>query len=354
MKLTRFRAILSARNREFVRDRSALSWNFLFPVLIVIGFAFAFSGESINLYKVGIIGGISSDTGGDIKKALTKEHPFFQTKHITFIPLNNLEAAIIKIEKHQLDMLFDIKSRHYWLNRESPSGYILERVLFGTANNGPDHEMSLSLPFTKQEVSGKQIRYIDWLVPGILAMNIMFSALFGVGYVIVRYRKNGVLKRLKATPLSAFEFLSAQVVSRLWLVMLITVAVYIGTDLVLNLPMYGSYFNLLLVFMMGSISMISIGMLIAARTTSEEFAGGILNLISWPMMFLSGVWFSLEGIHPLLQQLALVFPLTHLINAARAIMLDGAGLLDIAPQLLTLGLMSTVLLVIGAISFRWE
>ena len=346
MKLTRFRAILSARNREFVRDRSALAWNLLFPVLLVIGFAFAFSDESINLYKVGVI--------GDLNDGLTEKHPFFQTKHITFIPLNDQASAIVKIEKHQLDMLFNVKSGQYWLNKESPSGYILERVLLGTINTMPDGETITNIKFIKQEVTGKEIRYIDWLVPGILAMNIMFSALFGVGYVIVRYRKNGVLKRLKATPLSAFEFLCAQVVSRLWLVMLITIVVYIGTDLVLDLPMYGSYLSLCLVFMMGSISMISIGMLIAARTTSEEFAGGILNLISWPMMFLSGVWFSLEGIHPILQKLALVFPLTHLINAARAIMLDGASLMDITPQLLTLGLISIVLLTIGAISFRWE
>ncbi|MEJ2179986.1 MAG: ABC transporter permease, partial [Gammaproteobacteria bacterium] len=91
-----------------------------------------------------------------------------------------------------------------------------------------------------------------------------------------------------------------------------------------------------------------------ARTASEEFAGGVLNLISWPMMFLSGVWFSLEGIHPLLQKVALIFPLTHLINGARAIMLDGAGFVEIAPYLLTLIIMSAILLTIGAITFRWE
>ena len=136
--------------------------------------------------------------------------------------------------------------------------------------------------------------------------------------------------------------------------MFITVIVYIGTYLLLDIPMYGSYLNLLLIFILGSISMISIGLLVAARTASEEFAGGVLNLISWPMMFLSGVWFSLEGIHPLLQKVALLFPLTHLINGARAIMLDGAGFVDIAPYLLTLIIMSAILLTIGAITFRWE
>jgi ABC-type multidrug transport system permease subunit len=355
MNAKRFFAVLKARNYEFVRDKSALGWNFLFPILIVAGFAFAFSDKSIDVYKVGIY--------GELNESADSYHPFFDSQYIKFVSVTDLEKSIVKVEKHQLDMLFDLKEQRYWINNQSPSGYILEKVLFGSdiksgseIKNGLDesNNSQTSIPFKKNQVSGEEIRYIDWLLPGVLAMNIMFSALFGVGYVIVRYRKNGVLKRLKATPLSAAEFLCAQVVSRLWLVMLITVIVYIGTYLLLDIPMYGSYLNLLLIFILGSISMISIGLLIAARTASEEFAGGVLNLISWPMMFLSGVWFSLEGIHPLLQKAALLFPLTHLINGARAIMLDGASFVEITPYLATLAIMSAILLTIGAITFRWE
>ena len=349
MNTRRFFAVLKARNFEFVRDKSALGWNFLFPILIVAGFAFAFSDKSIDVYKVGIY--------GELHQTTESVHPFFESQHIKFVSVNNLEKSIIKVEKHQLDMLFDLEQQRYWINNQSPSGYILEKVLFGSEKeNSPEDKPQHSdfISFQKTQVSGEEIRYIDWLLPGVLAMNIMFSALFGVGYVIVRYRKNGVLKRLKATPLTAAEFLCAQVVSRLWLVMLITVIVYIGTYLLLDIPMYGSYFSLLVIFILGSISMISIGLLIAARTASEEFAGGVLNLISWPMMFLSGVWFSLEGIHPLLQKAALIFPLTHLINGARAVMLDGASFMEITPYLITLTIMSAVLLTIGAITFRWE
>ena len=349
MNLRRFNAVLKARNHEFIRDKSALGWNFLFPILIVVGFAFAFSDKSIDVYKIGVYGSSASDN--------TKLHPFFNTQHIKFVTTNNLEAAILKVEKHKLDMLFDIERGHYWINNQSPSGYFLEKLLIAsqsTTDPTKPNDDSLLVTFNKKQVSGVEIRYVDWLLPGVLAMNIMFSALFGVGYVIVRYRKNGVLKRLKATPLTASEFLCAQVISRLWLVMLITIIVYLGSYFLLNIPMYGSYLNLLLIFVLGSISMISIGLLIAARTASEELAGGILNLLSWPMMFLSGVWFSLEGIHPLLQKAALIFPLTHLINGARAIMLDGASFLDIMPYLVTLTIMSAVLLIIGALTFRWE
>jgi ABC-type multidrug transport system permease subunit len=203
-------------------------------------------------------------------------------------------------------------------------------------------------------VSGAEIRYVDWVIPGVMGMNMMFSALYGVGYVIVRYRKNGVLKRLKATPLSAFEFLGAQVVSRLWLIVVIAIMVYLSTDLIIDFRMYGSYLNLLLVLILGATAMISLGLVVAARISNEELANGLLNLISWPMLFLSGVWFSLEGLHPYIQKLALILPLTHVTEAARAVMIDGAGLSAISGHLAVLVVMTALFLAIGAYAFRWE
>jgi len=334
IKTARFLAVFTTRNKEFWRDRSALAWNILFPVLVVLGFGFAFSGDRPNLYKVAVI-----EQGG-AAPALEFEN----TEYIRFLPVSDVQAAVTKVDRHQLDMLLDPAAQRYWINDTSPSGYILERVLHATG--GAD--------YTRETVSGREIRYIDWLIPGVLSMNMMFSALFGVGFVIVRYRKNGVLKRLKATPLTAFEFLSAQVMSRLWLILFTTTAVFIGSDLIIGFSMFGSYLDLFLVFTLGSICMISLSLLIAARVSSEELAGGLLNLISWPMMFLSGVWFSLEGLHPWVQKLAQVFPLTHLINASRAIMIDGAGLMDVASDIVVLVLMTLVLLAIGAWSFRWQ
>ncbi len=333
MSYRRFLAVLSARNKEFWRDRSALAWNVLFPVMIVAGFAFAFSGGSPDLYKVGVVEGVGTPA----------RLAFLDTRYIQFIPVQDLSAAITKVERHQLDMLLEPTAQRYWINDSSPAGYLMERLLLGEA-----------AAFEKQAVSGEEIRYVDWLISGVLAMNLMFSALFGVGFVTVRYRKNGVLKRLKATPLTALEFLAAQVVSRLWLLMAITVLVFVGTDLFIDFRMYGSYLDLVVVFLLGAICLVSLALLVAARIASEEVAGGLVNIISWPMMFLSGVWFSLEGLHPWLQQLAQLLPLTHVIDAARAIMIDGAGLLDVWVHLVVLVVMSGLFLLAGAYSFRWE
>lgn len=332
MNLRRIHAVFIARNREFLRDRSALTWNIVFPVMLVAAFAFAFAGGKADLFKVGLYR--TTDVPLD----------FLQTDYLDFIPVSDRAAAVVKVDRHQFDMLIDTDNRQYWINSSSPKGYILERVL--RASGGGD--------FVRETVNGPNIRYVDWVLPGVLAMNMMFSCLFGVGYVIVRYRKNGVLKRLRATPLTSLEFLVAQVVSRLWLILAVSMLIYVGMDLFINFTMHGSYWLLFGVFVLGATSLISLGLAIAARTASDELAGGLLNLLSWPMMMLSGVWFSLEGVHPWLQKLALIFPLTHLVTAARAIMIDGAGLADIAGHVGMLVLLTLLFLTLGATLFRWE
>jgi ABC-type multidrug transport system permease subunit len=206
----------------------------------------------------------------------------------------------------------------------------------------------------RQPVTGDAVRYVDWLFPGILGMNMMFSCLFGVGYVVLRYRKSGFLKRLNATPLSAFEFLTAQVLSRLALTMLVTFILYVGVASIMHFHSAGSIGLLLVIGVLGALSLIALGLTIASRFSSEELVGGLLNLLTWPMMLLSGIWFSLEGSPQWVQAIAKVFPLTHVLDAARAVMLDGAGLAQIAPHLAYLAGTALVFLAFGAWSFRWR
>ena len=185
-------------------------------------------------------------------------------------------------------------------------------------------------------------------------MNMMFSCLFGVGYVVLRYRKSGFLKRLHATPLTAFEFLSAQVLSRLSLIVFVTVVLYVGIGAIIHFHSAGSIALLLLLAVIGSLSMIALGLTIAARFASEELVGGLLNLLTWPLKFLSGVWFSIEGSPRWVQRLADLLPLTQVIEAARAVALDGAGIGRIAPHLIYLAVTTLVFLAFGAWSFKWR
>jgi ABC-type multidrug transport system permease subunit len=337
--LRRIYAIFRGRNREFLRDRSSLAWNLLLPVALVFGLSFAFDGQR-DEYTVGVL-----QAGPEID---TMAHPFLETKYVRFVPYEDMDVALRKVERHQLDLLIDLgPPTRYWINPTAPKGYFVEFALLqaaAPANN----------TVVKQQIEGDPVRYADWILPGILGMNMMFSCLFGVGYVVVRYRKNGFLKRLRATPLTSLEFITAQVASRMVLIMLITSFVYTGTHLLLDTRMEGSYFTLFLVGLVGAISMISLGLVVSARVTSEELAGGLLNLINWPMMLLSGVWFSLEGTGETVQRIAQIFPLTHVLDSARAVMLDGATLTEVAPSLAALTILSAVFLAIGSAIFRWE
>ena len=336
--MSRIYAIFVARNVEFFRDRAALSWSIIMPVLIIIGFAFAFSNESPEKFKVGL---------KDSQQLQSDQFSFLGTKYIQFISVNSIAESMPKVERHQLDMLLDADNAQYWINQTSPNGYLVERLLLASSAESGNL-------FTKNLVSGDEIRYIDWVIPGVLGMNIMFGALFGIGFVIVRYRKNGVLKRLRATPVSALEFLIAQIMSRLWLMLLVNGLIFIALDWIIDFRMFGSYFDLLVVFALGSLSLICLGLIVAARVSSEEVANGLLNLFSMPMMFLSGVWFSLEGAHPIMLKIAYILPLTHVTTAARAIMIDGAGLGQVSEQLIYLSLFSLLTLLIGSRVFRWE
>jgi len=327
-----FLAVFSARNREFIRDRSSWVWNLIFPVMLIGGLAVMFGNDDRAEYKIGVF---PSTLSAD---------PFFDLRHVQFVEVASVDAAVVSVERHQLDLLLDTKTNRYWVNTTSASGYFAEKVLLA----GSTHT------YQRQPVSGREVRYVDWVVPGVLGLNMMFTCLFGVGYVIVRYRKSGVLKRLKATPLAALEFLTAQVCSRLWLVMAVTLTVFFGTHLLLDFTMHGSYLTLIVVLLVGAFCLINLGLLVAARTASEELAGGLLNLCTWPMMMMSGVWFSLEGAHPAVQALSHLLPLTHLVDAARRIMIDGATLFDVAGNLAYLVIFALGCVLLGAKLFRWE
>jgi ABC-2 type transport system permease protein len=336
MNLRRMLAMLNARSLEFVRDVSALGWNLLLPVFMVAGMGFIFSGPGRPMFTVGIVGGAPLEA---------RTHPFLGLEQIRFYREPGTAVAVPKVERHRIDMLLDLSQQpaRYWINTESTKGRLLEKLLRA---EDPGAQAQI--------VSGAQIRYVDWLAPGILGMNMMFSCLFGVGYVIVRYRKSGYLKRLNATPLRAIEFILAQLLSRLGLILLITVAVFAGCNLFLHFRMEGSYFDLFLVTVLGAISMIAMGLIVSARFTSEELAGGLLNMLSWPMMVVSGVFFSIEGAPEAVQWLARLFPLTHLLDAARAIMLDGAQLSDLKTPILVLAGMTVAFLALGSALFRWR
>jgi len=349
MRFKRMWAMFRARNREFFRDREAFGWNFLFPFLIIIGFSLVFKGDYKDQFKVGVFPVPLGMEAGKIADNLPASFSGFEA--VTLVGFEDGDQGLEKLKHHKIDLLVEAGTDpiRYWVSDASPSGAIVERLLKQAAapDDGTQH-------LEKKDIQGVPIRYIDWLFPGVLGMNMMFSALYGVGWVVVRYRKNGVLKRLKATPVTALEYLSAQMLSRIFVLMFTLVIVWVGCDLVLDFTVYGSLIDMFAIFLLGSACMTALGLIIASRGTSEEFANGILNFICWPMMFLSEVWFSIEGAPHWLKAAAKIFPLTHLLTAARKIMNEGAGLAAVLPEITILSAMTLGFLAIGAALFSWN
>lgn len=338
--------MFKARNREFFRDKAAFGWNFIFPFLIVIGFGIIFGGDNKDSYKIGIFPVKQVEIN---LNQINLPDNFKQMKYLNFIGFEDFDTAQNSLKHLKIDLLIENKTGKYWISDSSPKGYTAEKYYLTSLYNQQDNIKTI-----KQEIKGSQIRYIDWLFPGVLAMNMMFSSLWGVGFIIVRYRKNGVLKRLKATPLKPVEYLSAQLVSRMFLLMFTLLIVWVGCDFIFDFHIEGSLMSIFFMFFLGGTSLTSMGMLMAARGVSEEFTSGILNFLTWPMMFLSGVWFSIEGAPDWVVMFSKIFPLTHMLSAIRKIMNDGAVLTDVSSEIFVMTAMTFIFLSASAYLFKWN
>lgn len=335
-------AVTHARNLEFFRDKAALTWNILFPLFIIVGIYFGFDNFSEYSYKVGVIGQAS-----ELKQEMI-ELPIADLNYINFIDVPNEAKGLKILSRFDVDMLIDPVHKKYWFNEHSKEGYFLDKLI--------QKSLAGNFVYTRINTLNEYVRYVDWVWIGILVINIMYGCLYGVGFVIVRYRKNGHLKRLQVTPLSVSQFLIAQVLSRLGVVFVSTALVSIGCYFLLNLHLSESinYMTLGLVFLLGTLSFISLGLLLCSRVTSEEFSRGLIEFVSWPMLICSGAWFSLEGTHPWLQKFAYLLPSTHFIEASRQLALHGATFSDVTPNIAFLAGSTFLFFLMGISLFKWQ
>lgn len=348
--LKSFTAMIKARTMEFVRDRGAFFWNLFFPFLLIAALVLLFGGGGGSIFTIGTLGNIPA--GFDLLETSGIDHINYSERGTTF------EEALEPLRKHQIGMLINFETGNYYINSEAQAAELLRILMTSSSpspgNENPGETLSAAFSLRELQVSGEAVRYADWIVPGIIGLNMMFSCFFGVGFIIIRYRKNGVLKRMKATPVSAMNFLSAQAVSRFIIIILSSTLVFVGTSIFIRFTVKGSWLNLLLIASIGVFSLISLGLFLAARIKNEELGGGIINLATWPMMLISGTFTSLEGSPPFVQSISRALPLTHILEAMRAIMIDGATLSQVLPNIIFLLIFTAVFLVLSSLLFRWE
>jgi ABC-2 type transport system permease protein len=208
-------------------------------------------------------------------------------------------------------------------------------------------------PVEFEQVESRNLGYIDFLVPGIVGMTIMQLGLFGVAFGFVQLKRTGALRRLFATPTSPAYFLSAQVLSRLVL-SFVQVAILLGVGIWFGLQMFGDYFSVAVIVLIGSVIFLGVGFAIAGWAKNEDQAAPVANLISLPMMFLSGVFFPRDAMPDFLAAITQFMPLTYVNEALRAIVNNGSALTTLGPQLLGMGVWAVICFFLAVWLFRWE
>jgi ABC-type multidrug transport system permease subunit len=332
-----------ARMMEFIREPEALFWTFAFPIIMAVVLAVAFPGSGARRAIVGVGNG----DGAAAMRELLSKTPGIGVRDI---PAGGEARALREGDIHLLVVPGVPPAYRYDPNREESRA---ARLLVDDALK---RAAGRSDPWTAREepveVAGS--RYVDWLIPGLIGMNLMGGGMWGMGFGIVQTRMRKVLKRLAASPMRHHEYLLAQFAWRIvFLAPEVGVPLAFGA-LVLGMPIRGSIVSITLVSLLGALAFGSIGLLVASRVRTFEAVSGLLNATMVPMWLAGGVFFSAANFPPAVQPIVQLIPLTALNNALRSVILEGAPLLSSARDLGCLAVWGTVSFGIALKIFRWR
>jgi ABC-2 type transport system permease protein len=333
------------RYREFFREPEAVFWVFVFPVLLAAGLGIAFRNRAPERTVVGVVARSGDTTVLEALRRGPELEPTALSDSAAAQALRTGDVALVVAPAARGGYEY----RYDNTRPESRTARLLVDDALQSANGRRD-------PISVQErlVSERGARYIDFLVPGLLGMNLMGSGIWGLGFAIVDARKKRLLKRLIATPMSRWQYLASFALSRLTL-LFIEVGLLLGfAVLAFGVPVRGSIALLILICLLSSLSFASLGLLIASRAQTMEGASGLMNLAMLPMWIFSGVFFSASRFPDAIQPVIQALPLTAVIDALRANILRGAGWQAVAPELGIILLWMTASFLLALKLFRWR
>lgn len=355
--------------RLFWRNKQVLFWTLFFPVffMILLG-SFLGEGDNMSLSAV-VIDEDHSAASEQLVLALTRQEA------LTFQTDKDQNKSVDLLKKGEKDLVVVI-----------PEGYG-ERLQNGTAGTGEQAQVEAYYDETNkikyqfglaavnqiidgvskqvvhyspvvtvnaQGVQSLNLKYIDFLVPGIVAMMIMSNNLNGVAAQIASWRERGILRRMQSTTLNASTFIAAQITARLMLNGLQAVIVLLIGNLVFGTQVNGSWLLLLMFVVLGTLAFMAIGFIIAGLAKTPESASPIAGFISFPMLFLGGVFFPINDMPEFLQPFVKALPISHLTTALRQVMNVGEGITMLWSETLLLGGWLVVSFIIASYTFKWE
>ena len=333
-----------ARLRMFFREPSAVFWTFGFPLALSVALGVAFRNKPPDPVAVGVWSGPDTTGSARVLEALRGTPGVAVSEYYgpDTRDLSTGKIALFVRPGERIEYDYDPNRPESRLARE-----VVDSALQRAAGRAD------ALPTVDKPVAAPGSRYIDFLIPGLLGMNLMNSGMWGIGFALVDMRQRKLLKRFVATPMRRSDFLLALTSSRLVL-MLIEVALLLGFGvLVFHMRVLGSILTIVLLGAIGAVAFGGLGLLTASRAQKIESVSGLINLVMMPMWIFSGVFFSYERFPAIVHSFIRALPLTALNDALRATILQGASLASQSGRLLVLVLWGGVSFVLALRWFRW-
>lgn len=331
------------RFREFLREPEALFWVFAFPVLLACALGIAFGTQQAPDVMVGVL-----DVSGH--EALVSQLSDRQGVRVRALPRDEASRALRNGAIHLLVQPGEPITYEFDPSRPESrlARFVADDILQRAAGQAP------VVPTAERAIVVPGSRYIDWVVPGLLGMNIMGTGLWSIGFSVVQARVRKLLKRLMATPMRRAQYLASHIVARLAFLVLEAGALLGFAILVFDVPVQGSWLLLIGLCVLGASCFAGLGLLVASRAGSIETVSGLMNLVMVPMWVLSGVFFASENFPDVMQPYINLLPLTALNQALRGVMLEGLGPLALWPQAVVLLGWTVTSFVVALRLFRWR
>jgi len=339
--------LLVARTKELYREPEVVFWVFVFPLLLALGLGIAFRNKPAEVSRVVVVAGPdasravellkSSPAGSSVQAEVRPEAEAFNQ-----FRLGKYDLVVTRKSDSSFEYRYDPARTESLLARGAVDDAIQSAA--GRKDLVPTHSRTSSEPGA---------RYIDFLIPGMLGMNLMNSGMWGVGFALVDMRQRKLLKRFVASPMRRGDFLMALASSRL-ILMVIELGLLLGFGVfAFHMRVVGSWLSLLLIGAVGALSFGGVGLLTASRAKKIETASGLINLVMMPMWIFSGVFFSYERFPAIIHPLIKLLPLTALNDALRATLLEGASLPSQATRLIVMCAWGVISYVLALRWFRW-
>jgi ABC-2 type transport system permease protein len=337
------RELTLARIREFLREPEAVFWTYGFPLMLAVGLGIAFRDRPVEVVYVDVQ---EDARAQEVVTRLASRDGLVVAVRGTDECRERLrmgKASLVVVPGDPITFVYD---------PGRPESALARARVDDVLQRAAGRQDALRTADTRIAEPGA--RYIDFLVPGLLGMNLMAGSLWGVGFVIVDMRVKKLLKRLAATPMTRTDFLWSIAGGRL-MFMIPELLVILGAGVLLfGMPVRGNWLAILFLALLGAASFAGLGMFVACRAQRIETVSGLMNLVMVPMWLLSGIFFSPERFPDLLQPLVQALPLTQLNYALRAVILEGASLVSQGWRMLALAAWGVVPFGLALRWFRWN